>query len=155
MKVARYMADIHLVVAQQILVVTRQQQVHHEATTLLTITAAAPDHQWERGVQVPQLLITITLGNRVQVTAAVLGVIQVTTRVLVLPGTTPIQIVHGIIQAQGVRGAILHLAIPPLVVPAVVADSLAVVDLAVEVVVIAAVADTEDGKNIRSSFYST
>jgi len=148
------MADIHLVVAQQILVVTHQQQVHHEATTLLTITAA-PDHQWERGVQVPQLLITITLGNRVQVTAAVLGVIQVTTRVLVLPGTTPIQIVHGIIQAQGVRGAILHLAIPPLVVPAVVADSLAVVDLAVEVVVIAAVADTEDGKNIRSSFYST
>ena len=72
-------------------------------------------------------------------------------------GITLILTAHGVIQVQvqEVPGAILHSAIHHLVVPAAV-DSPAVVDSLVVAVVVdmPVVADTEDDKIIRSSFYS-
>jgi hypothetical protein len=99
-------------------------------------------------------------GNKVQVAVEVAGVIQLIQRATqerALIGTTPIQTVLGTIQAQEAHGVILLLAIHPLEVPAVAAVSRAVevADSAVVVAVVTVVvADMEDGKIIRSPFYS-
>lgn len=98
---------------------------------------------------------TIMPGSRVQAIPAAARGALAAIQVHGLIGTTPVQVVHGIIQAPEVHGVTLRLEIHPLGVPEV-ADSLGAVDSVVAVVAAAmqVVADTEDDKIIRSSFYS-